>query len=649
MKPWITYLSLLLLILTEGFFCNVNAQNYHTTSGRALKLFNEGKRAYDYLDYRNAEKSLKEAIEVDGGFYEAYITLAEMFYDLKRFEEAITNYRKAIEIDSDYFKPAWYYLGVSEFNCGRYDSALASLKKFLATGDGTDRLKADALKKIRNSEYSLVAIGNPVPFNPVNIGDSVNSRFNDYSPTVTADGNVLMFTRELESGGNEMFSGRKQEDFYVSYRKSEGIWSMAINAGPPLNTPGNEGAQTIGAGGQYMYFTACDRPDGMGRCDIYYSSFDGKKWSDPVNIGGPINTPFWESQPSIGADGRTIYFVSNRPGGSGGLDIWISRMNDEGGWNDPVNAGETINTSGDDATPFIHFDGKTLYFSSNGRPNLGGYDLYMSRLATNNQWSEPINLGYPINTHNDEMGLAIESNGYRAYYASTSTRSRQKDIFFFDLHEEVRPDKVSYLKGRVFDYDTRRTLRARFELTNLTTGKPVASSFTSEDGQFLVCLPSGSDYGLNVLAEGYLFYSQNFPFEGEYSEYEPLVKDILLTLIRPGEKLILYNILFNINSSELLPNSIAELDKLYQLLIGNPGIKVEIGGHTDDTGSDELNLRLSEERANAVVRYLADRGIDRTRLTFKGYGKSLPGFDNSTAEGRRLNRRTEVKIVDILK
>ena len=445
------------------------------------------------------------------------------------------------------------------------------------------------------------------------------------------------------------FSGMRQEDFYVSFRRSDGTWTRAVSVGPPLNTRGNEGAQTIGPGGQYMYFTACDRPDGLGRCDIYYSTFNGRSWSAPVNIGGPVNTQYWESQPSISADGKTLFFVSNRPGGFGGLDIWISKMGDDGNWQDPVNAGDAINSAGDEVTPFIHFDGKTLYFSSNGRPNLGGFDIYVTRLGSDGKWSEPLNVGYPINTHNDEMGLAIESNGYRAYYSSTTTAGRQKDLFYFDLHEEVRPERVSYLRGRVFDFDTRRRLKAGYELINLTTGKLVDRAFTTDDGQFLVCLPSGFTYGLNVSAEGYLFYSENFPFEDDYTEFRPLVKDIYLSLIRPGEKLVLYNVLFNINSSVLLQNSLPELETLLKLLTENKGLRVEIGGHTDDTGSDELNQRLSEERALSVVRFLAGRGIDPKRLSHKGYGKSMPVKDNTTAEGRRLNRRTEVVIIDINK
>jgi outer membrane protein OmpA-like peptidoglycan-associated protein len=393
-----------------------------------------------------------------------------------------------------------------------------------------------------------------------------------------------------------------------------------------------------------MYFTACNRPDGLGRCDIYFSMIDGKNWSLPKNIGAPVNSEYWESQPSISADGKTLYFVSNRPGGIGGMDIWITEMDENGEWGEPYNAGDVINTPGDETTPFIHFDGKTLYFSSNGRPNLGGYDIYLTRIQDDESWSEPVNLGYPINTHRDEMGLTIESNGIRAYYASTATPGGEKALFYFDLHEAVRPEQVSFLKGRVFDSETRRSLIANYELTNLTSGNLVASELTTDEGEFFVCLPAGFNYGLNISAEGYLFYSENFPFDGEYSDFQPLVKDIHLRRIKEGEKLVLYNVLFDINSSDLMRQSEAELSKLLALMLNNPSVTVEISGHTDDTGSKEYNQSLSEQRALAVVRYLSEHGVDNSRMTHRGYGMTKPVADNIAPEGRRLNRRTEVMI-----
>jgi outer membrane protein OmpA-like peptidoglycan-associated protein len=638
-----------MVILIMVSFSRADGQNYHTRSNRALKSYLEGKRAYDYYNYTAAEEHLKQAVAVDEGFIEAHILYGELMYDLKRFEEAASGFGKAVAIDPSFYPNALYFLATSEFNSGRYEKALEGYQAYLNSGSVSDKLKPLSMKAIDNCHFAIEAVSNPVPFDPKNLGSAVNSRYNQYSPAITADGNTLMFTREIEIGGNDFYMGRRQEDFYVSYRDTAGIWSAAVEVGKPLNTPGNEGAHTLGAGGQYMFFTACDRPDGLGRCDIYFSSFDGVRWSEPANIGPPVNTVYWETQPSVSADGKKLFFVSSRPGGFGGSDIWISDLSDDGKWGEPVNAGDKINTAGDETTPFIHFDGKTLYFSSNGRANLGGYDIYVSRLQSDLTWSDPVNLGYPVNTHNDEMGLVIESNGYGAYYSSTRNKENKKQLYRFELHEAVRSSHVSYLKGRVLDSETRRSLVARYDLTNLTLNKPVMSSATGRDGQFLICLPSGYNYALNVSSEGFLFYSENFPFAEGYSESNPLQKEILLNRILPGEKLVLYNVLFNINSSEILKESLTELDRLFQLLTNNSGLSVEIGGHTDDTGTDEYNQNLSEARALAVVTYLSRRGIDTARLKYKGYGESEPVTANITSEDRRQNRRTEVRILSITK
>ncbi len=633
-----------LLLLPAALQIAEAQERLSTRSSRAIRLYQEGKRAYEFYDFRAAERRLKEAISTDEEFFEAHLLLAEMLYDTRRFQEAAVSYARAMEIDSLKFPNGYFFLAESQFRSGNYKPALGSYKIFLDSKAGSGQLRRDAKQGIKSSEFSIAAVNNPVPFTPTEIDLSAGQGVNDYSPTVTADGRMLMFTRETVTGRDPLFGQRTREDFYISYRGDDGSWSSAVSAGTPLNTAGNEGAQTIGPGGHYMYFTACNRPDGMGRCDIYYSSFDGNEWSTPRNIGPPVNTEYWESMPSISADGNTLYFVSNRPGGYGGMDIWISHREEDGRWGEPVNAGDVINTAGDETSPFIHFDGKSLYFSSNGRPNLGGYDIYLSRMQEDDSWSEPLNLGYPINTHRDEVGLTIESNGIRAYYSSTATSGGEKRLFYFDLHESARPGQVSFLRGRVYDRESGLAVEARYELTDLSTGEEVARALTTRNGEFLVCMPTGKNYGLNVIASGFLFYSQNFPFDGEYTDYQPLVKDIPLKRIEKGEKLVLNNILFDTDSAVLKPESEAELSNLLLLLEENSSITVEISGHTDDTGGEEYNQKLSEERALAVVKYLTERGIDKARITHRGYGMTKPVADNRSEEGRRLNRRTEVVI-----
>ena len=410
---------------------------------------------------------------------------------------------------------------------GDYFNALIHFNVYLAQAGMSEKNKVIAAKHVKNCEFALNAMKNPVPFNPVSVGGSINTIDDEYWPSITADGQTMMFTRQPNVTNNPSFAGIVQEDFYISYF-SDNVWQKAFNAGAPLNTSQNEGAQTLSSNGSYMFFTACNRPGGLGNCDIYFSAFNNGKWSEPSNLGSPVNTSHWESQPSISADGKTLFFSSSRPGGFGGKDIWFSRLNEKNIWTIPKNLGNVINTDGDEMSPFIHFDGKTLYFASDGRVGMGGFDIYMTRMKNDSTWTEPKNLGYPINTYNDEMGLIIESGGQKAYFSSIRDKSKGKDIFSFNLYESARPNPVSYMKGKVYDKETGKLLKADYELINLSTGKITIKSSTDETGNFLVCLPSGYNYGINVSKPGYLFYSENFMFEGIHTVSEPYIKRISL-------------------------------------------------------------------------------------------------------------------------
>jgi flagellar motor protein MotB len=617
------------------------SQSLHTSSNRALKAYNDGKQAYEFMDFKNAENYLKESISTDKNFYEAYMVLGEMMYKLRRFSESALYYHKAVVIDSLFYKPVFFSLADAEMMTGNYKDALIHFNVYIAQKSVSEKNKLLATKSIKDCEFAIEAIKNPVPFNPINIGDSINTAEDEYWPSITADGQTIMFTRQWNGGKT---GAKIQEDFYISHLVG-GVWSRAVNAGQPLNTIQNEGAQTISSDGSFMYFTACDRPDGYGRCDIYYSSFEGKNWSKPINIGPPVNTSSWESQPSISANGRMLFFTSNRPGGFGGMDLWYSVMNNKSEWRTPVNMGKTINTPGDEMSPFIHFDGRTLYFSSNGLIGMGGFDIYFARMTDDSIWSEPKNLGYPINTFNDETGLVIEAGGQKAYFSTKRDNKMGKDIYSFSLYESVRPDPVSYLKGKVYDALTGKMLKADYELVNLANAKVMVSNVTDFTGSFLVCIPSGYNYGLHVSKEGYLFYSDNFMLEGIHTAVEPVIKRIPLSPVQVGEKLQLSNIFYEFDSWDLKKESISELNKLYELLSDNKDIVIEIGGYTDSIGSNQYNMTLSEHRAKSVVNYLTERGVALERLKFKGYGSTSPIGNNVTNQGRMLNRRTEVKII----
>lgn len=622
------------------------AQDLHTRSNRALKAYNDGKTAYDFFNYNDAEKFLIDAIERDTGFIEASLLLAELYKDTRKYEKSEDEYCRVMRIDSLFFIPAIFSMAEVQFFEGKYKNSLENFYKYLRQKVTQPALQKRSDRYIEDCLFALEKIKNPVSFHPVSLGDSINTAFDEYWPAITVDDALLMFTRQVGTSDRGIGASSSQEDFYFSERR-DSVWSRARSIGEPLNTRMNEGAQTLAAGGQYMYFTACNRPDSKGGCDIYYSIRGSKGWVQGININSPVNSPYWDSQPSVSADGLRLFFVSNRPGGQGGMDIWYSNLKSDGGWTDPENLGPEINTAGDEMSPFIHFDGKTLYFASNGRPCMGGFDIYMSKTDGLGNWSEPENLGYPINTQSDEMGMIINSSGEIAYFSSAVNPKNGKDLFYFELPEELRPEPVSYFEGSVFDRVTGKKLKSTYELINLSTKETAMKSFTDDGGNFLVCLPTGQNYGLNVTRDNYLFFSENFMIEGDHPVSEPYRKQIGLSPIRKGEKMALYNVFFETNSWELKEESVIELTRLFELLAANNKVTVEIGGHTDSAGTEEHNLLLSEQRALAVRNFLIGKGIPVSRLHYRGYGKTQPVSDNESEEGRRRNRRTEITIVEI--
>ncbi len=637
-------LAFMLLFVNQ---CTVTGQSLHTRSNRALKFYDQGKRDYELLYYDRAENSLKQAVAEDKGFLEAHLLLGQLYSDTGDWEKAVRHYRAVKETDPLFFPPALYSLGRAEFRTGRYTEAMNSLELYLKQPGVSAKLKSEAEKMLASCRFALSFPESLLETEPVNAGDSVNTALDEYWPSVTGDGQQLIFTREVKraAGYGRDFNRDRQEDFYISRWHKEGYWGTARNAGAPLNTAGNEGAQSISSDGRSMYFTACDRNDGQGRCDIYFSTYDGNRWSPGANLGQPVNTAYWESQPSISPNGRMLFFVSNRPGGMGGMDIWYAVMDNNGRWNRPVNPGKAINTAGDEFSPFIYFNGKTLYFSSNGRESFGGHDIYVTTMNRDSTWTTPENLGPPVNTPADETGLVIESSGRRAYFSSAREKERGKDIFYLDLPQRVQPEPVLYFRGNVIDKQSGQPLIAKYELTDLTYRTEVISSVTDSRGGFFVCLPQGSSYGLNVTAAGYMIFSENFDFAEGYTSAEPFTKTIALNKVRKGEFMRMYNVFYDTDSWELLESSMPELEQLLEFLVVNPTVVIEIGGHTDSDGSEEHNQRLSERRAGSVREYLVKRGIDGKRIFSHGYGETSPVADNLTPAGKRLNRRTEITIL----
>ncbi len=608
-----------------------------------------GKKHYDrvgkYLqmrDWNNALIELKRLQAKCPKFAEAFAIAGDIYTELGQYDSALANYERAIRANPD-MEPTIYYLaGKTAFQVKQYDKAIQYLERFLQEPNLPPVIKEKAKKFLRNSRVAKELVQNPVPFDPKNLGPNVNSKYSEYLPALTADEKTLIFTRRLSRDGYMV-----NEDFYISTRREDGTWTEARPIGPPINTPLNEGAQTISPDGRTIYFTGCNRRDGHGSCDIYVTQRIGGRWTKPVNLGPPINTQYWESQPSISPDGRVLFFVSNRPGGLGGRDIWYSIKQEDGSWSEPVNLGPPINTPEDDFSPFLHTDGRTLYFASEGHPGMGRADIFVARRQKDGTWSQPKNLGYPINTENEESSLIVSASGRWAYFASDRLGGYGKmDLYVFELYEEARPTPVTYVKGKVLDAETGRPISATLELTNLKSGEVVSQTKSDPvTGEFLLSLPSGQEYGLHASAKGFLFYSEHFALHDSLA-FKPYHLTIKLSPIKQGATMTLRNIFFKFDSYELTEESRHELDKLVEFLKENPNVKIEIAGHTDDVGSFEYNMTLSEKRAKSVYDYLVSKGISPDRMTYKGYGFTKPLVKDTTEEARALNRRTEIIIIE---
>ena len=630
----VTVLSVFLFLLSVFSYAQEEGQ-YSTTDKEAIKQFALANQSLDDHEYNIAATELQQAIENDPKFIEAHIQLADLFRLERQYKKAIEQYVAAININPDFSRAIYLKLGDIEISDAQYEQAQQHLTKYLTYPNITDQDAYYARKLLKDCAFSIEALKHPVPFKPINMGPEINTADDEYLPVSTADESTLIFTRKINNN----------EDFYKSV-KVNGKWQTATYLSDNINTPNyNEGAQSISQDGKYLFFTGCNRPDGLGRCDIYIAQKKGDDWGKPYDLQPPVNTPGWESQPSISADGRTLYFVSNRKGGYGGYDIWKSTVTDKG-WSEPENLGPNINTSFDEQSPFIHADDSTLYFCSNGWPGMGGKDLFVSHLGKDGKWQKPVNMGYPINSSGDENGLSVTANGTYAFFASNNLNGYGGfDIYTFELPENVRPHMVTYVKGIVTDAQTKEPLDASVEIIELEKNEAVYQDNSSvEQGDFLATLTSGKNYGLNVSKNGYLFYSANFSLIG-HEPKEPYILSIALSPIEVGNKVVLNNIFFDTNKFDIKPDSKAELQKLIEFLTLNPAIHIEISGHTDNVGNDQTNQTLSENRAKAVYQYLIASGIIAQRLVYKGYGKTQPIAPNTTDENRSKNRRTEFKII----
>jgi outer membrane protein OmpA-like peptidoglycan-associated protein/tetratricopeptide (TPR) repeat protein len=584
---------------------------------------------------------------------------------------------KALQLNPAVDPQIHYLLGKAYHLNMEWDKAIKSFQTFQQT------LKGEELALMMgevNVHISQCLTGKEMVKNPVrvfidNIGAEINSQFPDYSPVISADESVMLFTsrRTNSTGGkidpqiNENF-----EDIYISTRK-DGKWSPATNMGSPINTDNHDANSGLSADGQKFLIYI-----GNNNGDLYESELKGDKWSKPDHMNKNINTSYHESSACYSPDGKSVYFVTDKPdGGLGDRDIYISNKDEKGKWGKAINLGPTINTQYGEEGVFIHPDGKTLYFSSQGHKSMGGYDIFKSVLNTETKvWSEPENIGYPVNTPDDDVFFVTSASGKHGYYASfNATGYGEKDIYmvtFLGLEKPmiqnnednllasqaapvketviapvlaIKEAQLTILKGVITDYLTKQPLEATIEIVDNLKNEVIAS-FTSNSstGKYLVSLPAGRNYGIAVKKENYLFHSENFDIPNT-AAYQEVVKDVALKNIAVGSKIILKNIFFDFDKATLRPESTNELERLTKLLNDVPTLKIEISGHTDSKGADEYNKSLSNNRAKAVLDYLVKAGISAGRLTSVGFGEEQPIATNDTDEGRQLNRRTEFKIL----
>ncbi len=627
--------------ITVLLFVSASAQSYDPSkiNKKAVQFYDQAMERVREENYISATALLQQAIEADKNYVDAYLVIADVYGALGNHKISIQHFEKAFQLDSVYTISDKLSYSKQLARSGEFEKALNAINELLTKKPPKNSTSLESVLK-RKSSYAFAVEyekNNPVKnyvFAPQNLGSKVNSAEPEYFPTLTIDGNELVFTRRIDN---------RNEDFYNSVLR-DGQWTTSKAIEGDVNTPQSEAAQTISADGQWMIFTANGRNDSYGNYDLYMSVYTPFDWGNPVNLGRLINSEQWDSQPCISPDKRDLYFASRRSGGFGGSDIYVCHLQPNGKWGEPENLGAGINTSGDDQCPFIHADNQTLYFNSNGWQGYGENDLFYARRASDGTWKTPKNLGYPINTIDDEGTLFIAADGKTAYYASDRSDSKGGlDIYTFELREELRPAKTLWVKGTVKDKKTGKGLSSTVALTDLSSKQINSEVQTDGNGNYFITLPVGNDFAFTVSQKGYLFYSDNFLMAGltPDSTYE---KNILLQPIETNASVVLRNIFFAINKFDLQPESQVELDKIVQLLNENPSLKIEISGHTDNIGKPSDNLLLSNNRAKAVVSYLISKNIPAARLSSKGYGETKPVADNKTEEGRATNRRTEMKV-----
>ena len=616
---------------------------YSSVNKKALKWYRQAEEAYKLKDNNKALTLLTRVTKKDSLFIEAWLLKADVLTTTGENNNAIMAYCRALAIDSAFFPPAWFFMGNLMMSAGNYAQATGAFKTFLEISDTSPTLKEKARQQLLRVEAVRKLTENPVEVTITKLDSLINTPEDEYVNYVSTGNNQLVFTRKTRLSVHEKGEASYLEQFYTS-AKQNNVWQQPATMNLPWAENKNVGAMSLTADGKDIFFTGCRWPDGVGRCDLYTSHLHDSVWQNPVNLGRTVNSSEWESQPFVSADGRYLLFSSNRPGGYGGSDIWMSVKLKKNRWSPPLNLGDSINTAGNEMAPFLYADNKTLVFSSDGHPGMGKQDLFISRKNQTGIWTRAENIGYPVNTRHSEINLIYSLDGKHAWLSS-NRESGNYNIFEIPVYPKIKPGKILFFKGKVIDAETEKPLSSKIILTDVVTGRELSSRYsTNDDGFFLMVMEPRKSYAFNILAKGYLMLSDKLVPGENLPDSINSSKIFHLTPIQHGGTFSLNNIYFKSDSPELNGRSFAELTKLVEFLNLNSTIKLEIRGHTDSIGDKNYNVALSLQRAKSVFTYLTTHGITLERLSYRGFGALQPVENNNTEEGRAKNRRVEIVV-----